>query len=73
VRGDINKLQANLEAWYDSAMDRASGWYKRSTQWIIFAVGLIVAAVMNINTITIADYLYTNDTARTAMWSAGRN
>ena len=40
AEGDLQKAQANLEAWYDSTMDRVSGWYKRSTQWILFAIGL---------------------------------
>lgn len=67
AQGDLNKLQQNLEAWYDSAMDRVSGWYKRSTQWIIFCIGFIVAFALNINTITIADYLYHNDSARAVL------
>ena len=64
AQDDFNKAVRNLEMWYDSAMDRISGWYKRLTQWIIFLVALIVAIVLNIDTITIANYLYTNDTAR---------
>jgi len=24
-------------------MDRVSGWYKRSTQWILFGIGLTIA------------------------------
>ena len=62
--GDINKVQKNLEAWYDSAMDRVSGWYKRATHWIVFWIALFVAVALNVNTITIADYLYRNDAAR---------
>ncbi|KAA5538539.1 hypothetical protein [Adhaeribacter rhizoryzae] len=64
AQGDLNKAQANIEAWYDSGMDRVSGWYKRSTQWVIFWIGLFAAVALNINTITIADYLYHNDVAR---------
>ncbi len=67
AQGDLNKAQANIEAWYDSGMDRVSGWYKRSTQWVIFWTGLFVAIALNINTISIADYLYRNDAARTAI------
>jgi hypothetical protein len=67
AQGDINKVQKNLEEWYNSAMDRVSGWYKRSTSWILFWIGLFVAIGMNINTITIADYLFRNDTARHAL------
>lgn len=64
AEGDLKKLQKNLENWYDSGMDRVSGWYKRSTQWIVFWIGLLVAMVFNVNTITIADFLYKNDAAR---------
>lgn len=67
AQGDLTKAQLNIENWYDSAMDRISGWYKRSTQWIIFAVGLFVAIALNINTITIADYLFQNDATRAAI------
>lgn len=66
AQGDINKAQLNIEDWYNSAMDRVSGWYKRSSYWIIFWIGLFVAVGMNVNTITIADYLSTNDVARAA-------
>lgn len=67
AQGDINQLQATLEAWYDSGMDRVSGWYKRSSQWVIFWIALFVSVTLNINTITIADYLSRNDVARKAL------
>jgi hypothetical protein len=31
AEGDLGKAHANVEAWYNSAMDRVSGWYKRRT------------------------------------------
>jgi hypothetical protein len=65
--GDLQQAQAHIEAWYDSAMDRVSGWYKRSTQWILFAVGVVVAVGLNVNTITIAGYLYHEKAAREAL------
>jgi hypothetical protein len=67
AQGDLNKAQATIEAWYNSSMDRVSGRYKRSTNWIIFWIGLFVAVALNINTIAIADYLYRNDAARAAL------
>jgi hypothetical protein len=66
AQGDIDKVQKNLETWYDSAMDRISGQYKRLTQWILFAIALSVAVGLNINSLTLADYLYRNDGARAA-------
>ncbi len=64
AQGDLDRLQQNLEKWFDSSMDRVSGWYKRSTQWILFFIGLAVAAGLNVNTIKIADYLFQNDGVR---------
>lgn len=48
-------------------MDRVSGWYKRSSQWIIFVLALAGAGGMNVDTIAIANFLYHNDTARMAI------
>lgn len=67
AQGDLQQAQANIEAWYDSAMDRVSGWYKRSTQWTLFGIGLLVAIAMNINTVAIAEHLYRDKTVRDAL------
>jgi hypothetical protein len=67
ARGDLDLAQKNLEDWYESAMDRVSGWYKRSTQWILFFIGLALAVGLNVNTIAIGDYLYWNEGAREAL------
>jgi hypothetical protein len=64
AQGDLDRMQQNLEKWFDSSMDRVSGWYKRSTQWIVFFIGLFIAVGLNINTIKIADFLFRNDDAR---------
>lgn len=70
AQGDLERVRANLETWYDGAMDRVSGWYKRTTQWFIFAIALGVAAGLNINAITIADSLYRDQLLRATVTSA---
>jgi hypothetical protein len=67
AQGDLNSVRETLQDWYDSSMDRVSGWYKRSTQWIIFGIGLFVAVAMNVDTIEITKFLYTNKAARSAL------
>ena len=67
ARGDLDKAQAAIEAWYDSSMERVGGWYKRSSQWIILWIALAITVGGNFNTIRIADYLYHNDAARAAL------
>lgn len=64
---DPNRALAGIEAWYDSTMDRVSGWYKRETQWILLGLGLAATVLMNVNTLTIARYLYRDETARQAI------
>jgi hypothetical protein len=70
AQGDLNRAQANLEAWYDSAMDRVSGWYKRSTHRVLFFIGLFVAVTLNIDTTAIARHLYRDTGARAAAVAA---
>ncbi len=65
--GNLAAIRRNIEDWYNGAMDRVSGWYKRRTQQVIFVIGLFLAVLMNIDAIGIARYLNTNQTARSAL------
>jgi hypothetical protein len=64
ANGDLTKVQANIETWFNSAMDRVSGWYKRQTQWILLLIGLVVTVSMNVDTLKVTRELYHNDTLR---------
>ncbi|HTE89853.1 MAG TPA: hypothetical protein VK639_12900 [Terriglobales bacterium] len=52
--GDVNVLRKNVEDWYNDAMDRVSGWYKRKTQLTIIILGFLLAAVFNADTVMLA-------------------
>lgn len=56
-QGDIAKFRLYLESWFDETMDRASSWYKKHTQFILFFVGLSIAIVFNVDTMKIVDKL----------------
>jgi len=62
AQGDVNRLRANVEDWYNSAMDRVAGWYKRRVQIIILFLGLGIAVALNVDTSYIAQRL-ANDSA----------
>jgi len=66
AQGDLDVVREHLEAWFDTAMDRVSGWYKRSTQKIIFGIALIVAGALNVDAIAIAEALYRDQALRAA-------
>ncbi|MES2342128.1 MAG: hypothetical protein V4597_10655 [Pseudomonadota bacterium] len=70
--GDWDKLKAGIERWYDGAMDRLSGQYKRYTQLITFILGLILAVAFNVDTIRIVQRLYAEPTLRAAMVEQAR-
>lgn len=70
AEGDIERARAQLHQWFDDSMERVSGWYKRSTQTIIFLIAVAVVGLLNINTIAIAQYLYRNDFARAQVVAA---
>jgi hypothetical protein len=57
ANGDIDKFKQYLEDWFDETMERATGWYKKHTQFILFFVGLTIAIVFNVDTIKIAGKL----------------
>ena len=56
--GDVNRLRNDLANWFDNGMDRLSGKFKRRTQWMTFAVALITAFVVNLDTIRVGTLLW---------------
>ena len=68
--GDFDKARANVEAWYDDAMDRVSGWYKRRTHWILIVLGFLLAVALNVDSINIVKVLSHNEELRTTVVAA---
>lgn len=60
----VDVLQQEVETWFNGAMDRVSGWYKRRTQWVLFGLGLAVAIGVNADAIHIARRLATDSNFR---------
>lgn len=64
---DLDKFKSNLETWFDTTMDRVSGWYKRKNHGVLLIVGFVIAASFNVSTIDVAKRLSTDTTAREQM------
>lgn len=62
--GDIAKTRQAFESWYDDGMDRAAGWYKRKTQFVLFFIGLAIAVGLNVDSITVGRALWTSPALR---------
>jgi hypothetical protein len=61
----INDLRKNLQTWFDSSMERISGWYKRKAQLISLIIAIILTIGFNVNTITVGQSLWQNPVLRT--------
>jgi hypothetical protein len=66
----VQDLRRNIEAWFDDAMDRVSGWYKRLTQVIVLLIAIVVTVVVNADSIAIGNALWTSPSTRAAVASA---
>jgi hypothetical protein len=64
---DIKRARTNIEDWYNDAMDRVSGGYKRRVQIMLVVIGLLAASFLNIDTINIVKALLYNDTLRASV------
>jgi hypothetical protein len=56
-----------VATWFDHAMDRVSGSYKRTTQRIVLLLGLAMAIALNANSLWLTTMLWQNPTLREYM------
>lgn len=64
--GDFEKAKKNIGDWFDSGMDRVTGWYKRWSQMVLIVAGLIVAALLGVDSIDIGRALWMDPVLREA-------
>jgi hypothetical protein len=67
---DVSKARENIEAWFNSSMDRVSGWYKQRAQIILLIIGFGLTVALNADSITVLKYLSTNKAVRDSMVAA---
>lgn len=65
--GDVDRMRANLETWFNNGMDRVSSWYRRRSQNVIMLLALGVTLVVNANTLTIVERLSIDDSLRATL------
>ena len=58
AKGEADAFRDELAKWFDSAMNRLSGIYKRWTKLISFVLALLVAGLFNADPIHLADTLW---------------
>jgi hypothetical protein len=68
--GDREKIVAGLARWYDEAMDRLSGWYKRRIAVFLLGYAILLTALFNLDAIGVARTLWQDGTVRAAAVTA---
>ena len=64
---DAVAFRQSVEQWYDDAMERVSGWYRRRVQKVLVVLSLLVAFVLNADTLHIAKGLWKDPSVRSAL------
>jgi len=58
--GDVRQVHAEIVGWFDTAMERVSGAYKRQAQLICFLSALALSAAMNVDATHLVATLWAN-------------
>jgi len=66
-QGDVTAFRKLLEKWFDDTMERCTGWYKKNTQYLLLVIGLVIAIIFNVDTISIAGKLEKDPKLRDAV------
>jgi hypothetical protein len=60
---NIDTFKHDIGEWFDSSMDRLSGWYKRRTQLVSFVVAFAIAVLFNVNALYLSAQIWTHPAA----------
>lgn len=69
---DMREANIRLERWFNDAMDRAAGRYKRRAQLIISATALVLCVGFNADSLKLADALSRDAVVRAGMIAAAQ-
>jgi hypothetical protein len=72
ANGDLDKLRTGVATWYDSAMDRVSGLYKRDMKYISVIVGILLAIAFNADSVNVTRALWQDPKLRADMVEVAR-
>lgn len=67
---DAIAFRESVETWFNDAMDRVSGWYKRWSQTVTIGIAILVTVSLNASAIRIVERLAAEPAVRTAVISS---
>lgn len=80
TRREVNVLEhqaeafrRNLESWFNDAMNRVGGWYKRWTQQVLLILATFVVIISNADTIMLVQRLSQDSALRASLVAAAQD
>lgn len=73
AENQLPAARAGVETWFNDAMDRLTGTYKRRLQWVTLAVAGVVTAIFGVDTIALGNSLWQEQAVRAALTGAAQN
>jgi len=70
---EVGAVQLSIEGWFEDAMDRVSGWYKRKTQIWTVLLAISITLLSNADTVQIARRLWQDPVLRSAVVEEAKN
>jgi len=70
---ELELIRKNIEEWFNNAMDRLTGWYKRRCLITTLIVGIILASIINVDSINLVNRLWREPDLRIAILSRIEN
>ena len=67
---DIEAHRAAIEKWFDDAMGRVSGWYKRKTHVLVWAIAVPVCLFLNADVFMLGKLFWNDEAVRGSMVAA---
>jgi hypothetical protein len=71
AQDNVENARKAVEDWYNSGMDRVSGWYKRKTQIILIILAAVIAVGTNTDSVLVGQTLWNSPALRDATAKAG--
>lgn len=65
----LDALEQDLARWFDTSMDRVTGWYVRRAKTMLFAIGFVMAAALGFDIVGYGRQLATDEAFRNAIVS----
>jgi hypothetical protein len=70
VEHQAEAFRRNLEVWFNDAMDRVAGWYKRWTQRVLLVLATVLVLASNADTVMLVQQLSVNGALRASLVAA---